>query len=485
MDMVHATADPLALVRRVGALIDAGRCGAAGPLLAAARQLIAPSPELSQLAARLAEGQGTLDLARAELDAAIEAVPNHIELRKQRASLCQRMGDLDRAARDAAEAVILDGSDPEAKALLGGAMLSLGRARDAVVCLSEACSIAPANASFREALAIATEANSDPDGALAILRSGLSAEGGALNLRNAAILFCIRHRRYSLAVALAEEGRVAGTVDACLFGLKGHAESSLGQHAAAADSYAEALKLGPHDPYVRHLVASSGLLPGAGRAPPDYLRAVFDGYADRFDDHLIALGYQIPGAIRRVVTDYLGSTSGGRRGPILDLGCGTGLVGVAIADLPIGALTGVDVSSRMLAEAAAKGLYETLEEADILAWLTKEVGSWDLILAADVVCYFGTLEPLLRAVRARLAPNGWFAFSVEEHLPEAGGALPDGPGWALHRQGRYAHTQAYLTETVRAAGFSAREMRQQVIRHEGGAPVPGILMVVEPAASVH
>ena len=93
MDMVHATADPLALVRRVGALIDAGRCGAAGPLLAAARQLIEPSPELSLLAARLAEGLGEHALARAEFDAAIEVSPDHGDLRKQRASFCQRTGD--------------------------------------------------------------------------------------------------------------------------------------------------------------------------------------------------------------------------------------------------------------------------------------------------------------------------------------------------------------------------------------------------------
>ncbi len=56
----------------------------------------------------------------------------------------------------------------------------------------------------------------------------------------------------------AEEAHAAGVADACLFGLKGHALSSLGRHAEAAEAYAEALKLGPDDPYVRHLVAASG-----------------------------------------------------------------------------------------------------------------------------------------------------------------------------------------------------------------------------------
>ena len=449
MDIVHATADPLLLVRRVGALIDANRCVAAGPLLAAARQLIAPSPELSLLAACLAERQGENALARAEFDAAVEAAPCHGDLRKQRASFCHRIGDFERAARDAAEAVILDSTDSDAKALLGSALLSLGRPTEARTCLAEACAAEPGNPAFREALAIATEADGDPDTAFAILRAGLPPTGGALNLRNATILFCIRHRDFSTAVSLAEGGRIAGTVDACLFGLKGHAQSSLGLHAEAADSYAEALKLGPDDPYVRHLVASSGLLPSAKRAPPDYLRAVFDGYAERFDDHLIGLGYQIPGAIRRIVMEYLDSM--GQCGPVLDLGCGTGLIGVAIADLPVGPLTGVDISGRMLTEAQSKGLYTALEEADVLDWLTEDNGAWNLILAGDVLCYFGALETLIRAIHPRLTPTGWFVFSVEEHL-----TADDRQGWALHRQGRYAHARAYLEESLHVAGFTVR-----------------------------
>ena len=267
-------------------------------------------------------------------------------------------------------------------------------------------------------------------------------------------------------------------MDACLFGLKGHAQSSLGLHPEAAESYAEALKLGPEDPYVRHLVASSGMLPGAKRAPPDYLRTVFDGYADRFDDHLIGLGYRIPGAIRRVALEYLDFV--GACGPVLDLGCGTGLVGVAIADLPVGPLTGVDISSRMLAEARAKNLYTALEEADVLDWLAENPDTWQLILAGDMLCYFGTLDTLLRAIHRRLAPAGWFVFSVEERPDDAGDQ-----GWVLQRQGRYAHSRAYLEEVLHASGFATRRMEPQIIRLEAGAPVPGFLIVAEPAPAVH
>ena len=105
----------------------------------------------------------------------------------------------------------------------------------------------------------------------------------------------MRQRDFDGALCLAEQAYSDGIVDACLLGLKGHALSSLGRHAEASDAYAESLKFGPDDAYVRHLVAASGKLPADMRAHIDYVRTVFDGYADRFDEHLISLGYRVPG----------------------------------------------------------------------------------------------------------------------------------------------------------------------------------------------
>src|SRR5580698_9369906 len=119
--------DAAALMARIGQLIDQGRPGAARPLLAAARSLAPPSSGLSELAARLALSDGRLDSAEAELDRALDGDPDHSGLRKCRAELRRLFGDVEGAARDAAEAVILDRNDPAAKALLGELLLDLDR----------------------------------------------------------------------------------------------------------------------------------------------------------------------------------------------------------------------------------------------------------------------------------------------------------------------------------------------------------------------
>jgi predicted TPR repeat methyltransferase len=479
MEQLQTTANADALTARLATLIEAGRLGAARPLLSAVRRLAPPSPRLAELAARLAMHEGRFDLAQAELDEAVTQAPENADLRKCRADLRMQMGDREGAAVDAAEAVILDRGDPVAKALLGVLMLELGRPADAIACLNEAVAADPANPAYREGLAAAQEAASDVNAALATLTDGIAAAPDSFTLRNAAALLSVRRRDFATAVRLAEEARLAGMADACLFGLKGHALSSMGRHSEAAEAYSEALKLGPDDPYVRHLVAASGALPGATRAPVEYLRAVFDGYADRFEMHLVSLGYRVPGLIRDALTRHPAIVAGERLGPVLDLGCGTGLAAVAISDLPIGPIVGVDVSASMLAHAAKKQLYAELREADLMQVLAEDAARWRLILAGDVLCYFGALEDIFAAVHARLEPGGWFIFTVEELLADHDGVVHGNGDWTLHRQGRYAHAIDYIVPVARDLGFTVRTLEQQAMRYEAHAPVAGIFAVLE------
>lgn len=468
MSTLLASADPETLVRRTAEMIAAGRVGAARPMLAALRRMLPDSPRLGGLSVRLALREGRVAEAGQELDAAIVRAPEDCGLRKQRAEWRLQADDLVGAASDAAEAVTVDRHDVDAKALLGLVLVELGRYDDAIACLNEAVIEAPDRAPFRVGLSQAQLRRGDDAAAEATLRAGIARGGASAGMHAALLLLLLRLGHHADAVAAGEAARRMGAVDAVVFGLLGHALSSLGRHDEAAEIYREALKLAPEDPYVRHLVAASGALPADGRAPSDYLRVVFDGYAERFEQHVLALGYRVPGLLRREIERL------GARGAVLDLGCGTGLMAVALSDLALGPITGVDLSSRMLAAAREKGLYARLEEAELTGFLDRETGSWELILAADVLCYFGRLDDALASIAARLAPGGHAVISLEE--------LDTAEEWRLGRLGRYAHSAAHVTTAAAAAGLRVARLQREALRLEMDVPVPGMIVTLEHAA---
>jgi predicted Zn-dependent protease len=132
-----------------------------------------------------------------ELNSAIALAPDHSGLRKRRAELLLQTGDIGNALADAAEAVILDHSDPAAKALLGLTLLDADRAKEATACLSEARAADPTNPDYCKGLAAAQEASGDADAALATLLAATEIAPARVDLRNSAIMACLRQRNFT------------------------------------------------------------------------------------------------------------------------------------------------------------------------------------------------------------------------------------------------------------------------------------------------
>lgn len=462
------------LLQQADRFIRTARYGAAHAVLAALRRRAAANPDVAQLNARLALAEGRTGEALAILDGVIATSLPGAKVRLLRAEARINAGDASGAALDAAEAVVLDPADVTAKAILGLALIDLGAFTDAIACLAEAARGAPHMAAAWRGLAEALDRTGDHAAARATLEGGLARLPRDLGLRTATMMAAMRQRDFAGCAALGQAARADGAVDACVLGLLGHALSNLGRHDDASEAYHAAFRLAPEDPYVRHLVAAAGSLPGEARAPADYLETVFDGYAERFETHLIGLGYRIPGLIRDVLVQDT-TSPGANLGRVLDLGCGTGLVGLMIADLPMATLTGVDLSSAMLEEARAKEVYAALHHRDALTFLAATSEQWDSVIGGDVLCYFGDLAPLFHALRPRMTMGGRLLFSVE---------LDDtGPGWRLGSQGRYSHTRTYVEATLQGAGFAIADIRREALRQEAGAAVDGLLVLARKAAT--
>lgn len=169
---------------------------------------------------------------------------------------------------------------------------------------------------------------------------------------------------------------------------------------------------------------------------------------------------------------YPGAIAPPLLGPILDLGCGTGLVAVVLSDLALGPFTGIDLSSAMLAEAAGKRLYDRLIEGDIYTDMTT-LGPFGLAIAADVLPYLGDPMPVLSSVAALLTAGSLFILTIEA-LDESEAA-----SFRLGTRARYEHRASALIWAAQLAGFAVRECRQAVLRRDRDRPVNGCVIVLE------
>jgi predicted TPR repeat methyltransferase len=172
----------------------------------------------------------------------------------------------------------------------------------------------------------------------------------------------------------------------------------------------------------------------------------------------------------------------GEKSDLLDLGCGTGLAGVAFAPYTRH-LVGVDLSANMLARARARRLYQRLEHAELLSMMQREGNaSYDVVVAADVFIYSGRLDEIFAEVKRLLRAGGLFAFSVES-LDALSGLAREMPHEAkeyqLNASGRFAHASTYIQALALACGFRVNTMLSAPARLEDGKAVMAWLVLLE------
>jgi len=238
----------------------------------------------------------------------------------------------------------------------------------------------------------------------------------------------------------------------------------LGRRDEAAQCYRDGVASSDKPSVFAHLLAAlDGRTTDA--APADYVRATFDGFARDFDERLVnVFDYHVPKAIARAIDRVRPFEP--RSADVLDLGCGTGLSGAELAGVAK-RMVGVDLSAAMLREARARGCYRDLAEAEVLAWMRAATAEqFDVIVAADVLVYFGDLGPIFEQAARLLRAGGLFAFSVE---------VSRAADWRLQDSGRYAQSAAYIERLASEHGFTVSIRVDQPIRK----PIIGLLFVLK------
>lgn len=246
----------------------------------------------------------------------------------------------------------------------------------------------------------------------------------------------------------------------------------------ALTHFTAALNLDPNNDTAKHMIRALSHSKDTSAAPIDYILQLFDQYAPYYNQHVkIQLKYQAPFLLRNAFGRCLGQSAKALK--VLDLGCGTGLCGIAFRDVAL-ELTGIDLSPNMIAEAARLNAYEKLLVADLLQYLENSRDSFDLILAADVLCYSGALTIIFEKIHKALHKNGHFAFTIEAFEEDTQDKHLQKPvlDYTLQPTGRFTHSSTYILSLATEWQFSILLCENIILREHQGTPVYGQIYIL-------
>lgn len=241
----------------------------------------------------------------------------------------------------------------------------------------------------------------------------------------------------------------------------------LGHTEQGQQIYEDWLKAYPESKRAQHMLAAVTGENVPDKSDPDYVKAMFDRFSENFDEILDQLDYKAPQIVGDLVARYYPDTKSALN--VLDAGCGTGLCGDYLCNLP-GSLTGVDLSPGMLARARQREHYDELIETELVAYLKESRRKYDVIVSADTLNYFGELSDVFIAAVAALKPGGRFFFTLEQHENNSES------DFVLNTHGRYSHAIPYVEKLLESSGFGLDALEDVVLRMEVGIPVKGIVV---------
>jgi predicted TPR repeat methyltransferase len=348
-----------------------------------------------------------------------------------------------------AEALIAEGQPDKAAALLqahldagrGGLMLRLALA-DALLASGEtprAVEVARETMSLNPGIAVAALGLGKALLAAGLLPTAIGELQRALRTDPA-----LQEARFALGLAWLEAGEAEKALEAF------QAIAGDFPMLAAKIAQAEAMRLQP-------------------RSDAGYVRHLFDQFSHDYDERMLGqLCYSAPRILRDLATMTMGPPRKHALA-ILDLGCGTGLSGAAFKDMA-SRLDGVDLSPAMIGKARTRAIYDELVIGDLMSALESPSRQYDLILAADTLVYLGDLASVFAGAARRLAPGGFFLFTVEKKA---------GEGFELGPKRRWRHSEVYLRRQAARAGLEVSGFLECSPRSEAGKPVEGHAVALE------
>jgi predicted TPR repeat methyltransferase len=417
-----------------GQHIERGELKAAATLLNALVKSAPRDPRLHFVAASMAQKAGNLVACVQSLELALDVAPEWVEAHVARIRAMSQMNEHQLAVDASAEALELCGDSLDLLEIASAAADRAGLFERQEDFLQRALTLAPQRVDILNALAVCAQRLEHLDIAETAFRRARDLAPG--NIISIAGLAAINQLR--------------------------------GDTEAATLDLALAHRLAPSDPVIAfNLAKATGEIPPT--VPEGMVTALFDRYAPRFDSELVGdLRYSVPRRFSEIILERHPN----RVVDVLDLGSGTGLVGLYLSPIQ-GALVGVELSGKMIEEAVKHGIYHRFHQVNLLDALEHTpADQYDVITAADVFIYVGDLTRVIPNAFKVLHPGGMLLFSCER-------AADGEPDLLLRPTNRFAHSEASIRALCDGAGFGTVSFEAIALRNEGGEPVDGFICRAE------
>ena len=351
-------------------------------------------------------GLGRLDEAEISYKKAMTLKPDYIEAHNNLGVVLNKQGRLDEAEISCKKAITLKPDYAEAHYNLGVALNGLGRLDEAEISCKKAITLKPDYAEAHNNLGV-------------ILK-----ELGRLDEAEIS---------YKKAITLKPDYAEAHNNLGGLLVI-------LNKLVEAKTCFKKAVEFKPDYAEAKHLL-SALTEHTTNSAPRKYVETLFDNYAMNFEHSLInKLEYKTPNKIAEMI---VAKNPNIQLGSVLDLGCGTGLIGDKIKKY-CSNLEGIDLSKSMLEKASAKNIYDKLEHKDIVEYLSTEDLDFNYFISSDVLVYVGELSEIFKLIKSRNKLKGNFIFSTEH---------TDRDGFFLEQTGRYSHSKKYIESLCNKFGY--------------------------------
>ena len=144
--------------------------------------------------------------------------------------------------------------------------------------------------------------------------------------------------------------------------------------------------------------------------------AHYEAWADTYDEEITENNYAQPTRCASALAQF--STIDEIN--VLDIGCGSGLSGLALNDFGFKNIDGCDFSPSMLEKAKSTNVYQKLFLADINEELDIEEETYDAVCAVGVLAFAHVRTEALRQMLRVVKSKGLLVIGLNEHYWEGG-----------------------------------------------------------------